>query len=121
MAGKRVLVVEDEALVRLILAETLEDEGFEVVEAATGDEAARLLDEVDGFDLVVTDIQMPGDLDGIAVGKRVRSRHAHVPVIYVTGRPDSMVTGSLGWRDAFVRKPYGPRDIIAVVSRVLAA
>ncbi len=121
MVGKRVLVVEDEAMVRLILAETLEAEGFEVVEAATGDEAARLIDEADGFDLVVTDIQMPGKLDGIAVGQWMRTRHADVPVIYVTGRPESMVTSSLRRRDAFVRKPYGPRDIIAVVSRVLAA
>ena len=120
MAGKRVLVVEDQELVRLVLVETLEDEGFQVVEASTGDAAAELIDGPDGFDLVVTDIQMPGKLDGIAVGQHVRRRHADVPVIYVTGRPESMTgIGWLGSQDAFVRKPYGSRDIMQVITRLL--
>ena len=64
---------------------------------------------------------MPGALDGVAVGRCLRARRAEVPVIYVTGRPDSMLTASLRRRDAFMRKPYGPRDMMALVSRVLAA
>jgi DNA-binding response OmpR family regulator len=121
VTGKRVLVVEDEALIRLILAETLAEQRFEVIEAGTGDEAARLIDGPDGFDLLVTDIQMPGALDGIAVGAHARRRHADIPVIYVTGRPDSMARlGPAGPRDAIVFKPYGPRDVMAVIRRLMA-
>lgn len=120
MAGKRVLLVEDEALVRLILAESLKDYGFQVVEAGTGDEAAQLIDAGDAFDLVVTDIQMPGRLDGIAVARHARHRHADIPVIYVTGRPESMSgVGVLGPYDALVLKPYGPRDVMAAITRLL--
>ncbi len=122
MTGKRVLVVEDQDLVRLVLVDLLTDEGFQVVEASTGDAAADLIDGPDSFDLVVTDIQMPGKLDGIAVGRHARRRHADIPVIYVTGRPESMAgVDRLGSRDAFMRKPYGLQDMVAVVSRLLAA
>ena len=120
MTGKRVLVVEDQDLVRLVLVDLLRDEGFQVVEVSTGDAAAVLIDGPDGFDLVVTDIQMPGKLDGIAVGRHARRRHVDIPIIYVTGQPESMArVGWLGSRDAFVRKPYGLQDMVAVVTRLL--
>jgi CheY-like chemotaxis protein len=116
-----VLVVEDEALVRLLLSESLKDAGYQVVEAGTGDEAARLIDGPDGFDLVISDIQMPGALDGIEVGIHARRRHASIPIIYVTGRPESMNRlGSLGPHDAFVPKPYGPRDVITLIDQMLS-
>jgi len=119
VAGKRVLIVEDEAIVRLILSESLKDAGFQVVEAGTGDEAARLID-ADGFDLVISDIQMPGKLDGIGVGMHARRHNATIPIIYVTGRPESMNRlGSLGPHDAFMRKPYGPRDVITLIGQML--
>ncbi len=120
--AKRVLVVEDEEIIRLILAETLVDQGFETVEAATGDEAVGIIDGGSGFDLVVTDIQMPGLLDGIAVGQHARRRDAAVPVVYVTGRPESLSgLRPLGPNDALLRKPYGPRDILAVIAKLLRA
>lgn len=114
--------MEDEDLVRLILTEILFDEGYDPIAVSTGDEAVCLIDGPDGFDMVVTDIQMPGRLDGIAVGRQARARHPDIPVVYVTGRPESMSgVGRLGPRDAFLRKPYGPRDILAVINRLLAA
>lgn len=120
LAGKRVLVVEDEELIRLILAETLEEHGFQVVKAGTGDEAARLLAGQGGFDLVITDVQMPGTLDGVAVGRLARRHRADIPVLYVTGRPDSLAgAGPLGPREALLRKPYGPSAILATVERLL--
>jgi DNA-binding response OmpR family regulator len=120
LPGERVLVVEDEGLIRLILAEALEAAGYRVIEADTGDEAARLLDGPGGFDLVVTDIQMPGALDGVAVGRHARARHPGIPVIYATGRPESMAgMGSLGPREALLRKPYGPREVLATVRALL--
>ena len=63
MAARRVLLVEDEGLIRLMIAETLRDEGFDVVQAENGDEVISLLDQVDSFDVLFTDLQMPGKLD----------------------------------------------------------
>ena len=116
----RILLVEDEELVRLILAEALADYGYQVVEAATGDEAARLFEQGAAFDAVVTDINMPGSRDGIALGRYARDRDPTIPIIYVTGRPDARsAVGPLGPRDAFMAKPYAPSEVAATLDRLL--
>ena len=121
MARVRVVVVEDEELIRLILVESLMDEGFHVVEAETGDKAAELIDGPEGFHAVVTDIHMPGERDGVAVGRHARSRHPHIPVIYCTGRPDALQgAGPLRDRDVLVRKPYVPSQIVTALRSLLA-
>ncbi len=118
----RILLAEDEFLIRLILAEVLADNGHEVVEASSGDEAAVLTHDGQVFDLLLTDIQMPGQLDGLELARIIRSRQPDIPVIYVTGRPEVLGRiGQFGPRDAFVRKPYSAREVIAVVQRLLAA
>jgi len=122
MAHERILIVEDEELIRLMLVEVLDEEGFEVFEASTGDEAAKLIDSPDGFQAVVTDIHMPGERDGIAVGRHARSRHPAIPVIYCTGRPDALSgAGTLGHRDVLVRKPYAPSQVVVALRRFLPA
>lgn len=121
MACVHVLVVEDEELIRLILVEFLMDAGFHVVEANTGDKAAELIDGSESFHAVVTDIHMPGERDGIAVGRHVRSRYPRIPVVYCTGRPDAMNgAGPLGDRDLLVRKPYVPSQIVTALRSLLA-
>lgn len=116
----RVLLVEDEFLIRMILAEALADEGFEVVEAASGDEAARLAQDT-GFDLLLTDIQMPGRLDGVALARHLLHDRPDLPVVYVTGRPESLDRIERRECDAYVRKPYSPSEVIAVVRRLVRA
>lgn len=109
-------------LIRLILVEELADHGYEVVEAASGDEAATLASNGQTFDMLLTDIQMPGRLDGLALAQVVRQRQPGIPVIYVTGRPEVLdKLGRLGPRDAFIRKPYSARDVVAVVQKLLGA
>lgn len=121
MSCRRVLVVEDEELIRLILAEVLADEGFHVVEASTGDQAVVLMDGEDKFHAVVTDIHMPGRRDGLAVGRFARRRHPGIPVIYCTGRPDALTeAGPLGPTDTLVRKPYVPSQIVTLLQNFLA-
>jgi len=120
MSRSRILVVEDEELIRLILSEVLADEGFQVVEAGTGDEAVGLLDGPDGFHAVVTDIHMPGGRDGIAVGRYARERHPKIPVVYCTGRPDVLAgAGPLGPCDTLVSKPYVPSQIVTLLQGLL--
>ena len=86
----RVLLTEDEQELRSMLAEVLIEANYEVVEAASGDAAALLLDCPNGFDVLVTDIHMPGRLDGLALGRRFRAHYVQSPILYMTGRPDAM-------------------------------
>jgi CheY-like chemotaxis protein len=116
--GKRLLLVEDEFLIRLLLADSLTEAGFEVVEAEDGDEAVQMLDRLDGLDLLLTDIQMPGQVDGNAVAAKAKELYPGIPVIYVSGRPESL-KNKVGRCDVFVHKPYGPAAITRIVKRLL--
>ena len=114
-----VLLVEDEGLIRSTLAETLEDAGYTVVEAETGDEAYTLLDQ-DEFDVLLTDIQMPGQLDGIDVARRFHERHPTRPVVFMTGRPDMLSrVGSLSSLEALLRKPFRSAQMLTALRRML--
>ncbi len=120
MGEHKVLLVEDEGLIRLLLAEGLAEAGFSVLEASTGDEALRLLVDPDHVDLVVTDIQMPGRTDGNGVAAAARALHPDIPVVYMTGNPTSLRRG-LGAHDALLRKPFGPSEMVDAVRRFLPA
>ncbi len=122
MAATRVLLVEDEFLIRLTLAESLVAAGFEVAEAESGDEAVRLIVGPDGFDVLVTDIQMPGDIDGVALARKLHETEPSIPVVYMTGQPEALNAAQpLGPCEAFIRKPYAPAEVLALVRQVLAA
>ncbi len=115
----RVLIVEDEFLIRLTLSEVLADEGYTVVEAETADEAVKLLEEGPPIDVLLTDIQLPGQLDGKALARHVRETHPDLPVIFMTGRPDTMEERGPDAKEIYVAKPYLPSEICAAVRRML--
>ena len=97
------VVVEDEWLVRIQIADALADAGWEVVEFATGEDAVAALDSGPPIHLVVTDIRLPGPLTGWDVAERFRARHANVAIIYCSGNPpaaDRQVD-----RSTFLSKP----------------
>jgi CheY-like chemotaxis protein len=120
--GARILLVEDEYLVRLILAEALMEAGFSVTEVDGGVEAVRILDGPSRFDLLITDVQMPGPPDGIGVAQHARDRFPDMPVVFATARPDSIrAFNDRRDFDAVVAKPYGPDQMLATVRRILAA
>ena len=112
-----VMVVEDDDLIRLILVEELQDAGFEVKEAATGDEAFAMLAGLDPpLTVLVTDIHMPGTRGGVELADDVNTHYPEARIIFTTGRPDSLRRrGRLGRNDVLVRKPYVPSDIIEVI------
>ena len=121
MAARRVLLVEDEGLIRLMIAETLRDEGFDVVEAENGDEVISLLDRVDSFDVLFTDLQMPGKLDGIDVAVYARNRNPAIPVLVVSGVDAKRVMSRLNVLEppaVFINKPYSPQEIVETVRRL---
>ncbi len=115
-SGARLLLVEDEFLIRLTLSEALEDAGYVVLEAEDADEALARADE-GTFDLLLTDIQLGGPLDGEGLARRIRERLPELPVIFMTGRPDpGRVAGA---RELTIPKPYLPSEICAAVARLL--
>lgn len=122
MSGQRrqqVLLVEDEPLLRQTVAESLEDEGYSVLEAGTGEEALQLIRLHAGhIDWLMTDIRLPGPLDGWHVAFEFRFVHPLRPVIYVTGYAPPMppmVSGSV-----FLRKPYDVAHVKAALRDLTA-
>ncbi|TPG46055.1 response regulator [Roseomonas nepalensis] len=117
MASVRVLFVEDEDLIRLIMKEFLQENGFEAVEVWNGEEAVRLLDGPDGFDVLFTDVQMPGALDGIAPAEQARRRCPEIPVLVVSGYAENLVSRlrNLDPPAVLMSKPYD----LAVVADTL--
>lgn len=107
----RVLIVEDEELVRAMAEDEFADAGFAVVSAADGEQAVRTLQSDPGFDLLFTDIRMPGGIDGWSVAERARRLKPDIAVIYATGYSEdqaSMVASSI-----FLKKPYRMPAVIA--------
>lgn len=118
-----VLLVEDEELIRLILVEELTYEGFEVCPAANGQEAEAMLDHLATEPtLLVTDVHMPGKVDGIALAQEVEARWPGLPVIFITGLPGALNRlGGLDQRKALLRKPFRPSELVAVARKLLSA
>jgi len=110
----RVLVVEDDEVVRTLLRILLEDESLQVVEASSGTQAVERFD-ADTFDLVLLDVRLPG-MSGFDVCRHIR-RKSNVPVIMVTAQQDShdVVTGLEIGADDYVTKPFNDRELMARV------
>jgi len=108
-----VLVVEDEVLLRLMIAEELRNQGIHVLEASNADEALTILESSLPVHLLFTDIRMPGRLDGAALARLARAHHPQLKLIITSSnRPEGFVRETA---DAFIAKPY---DLQAVVERV---
>lgn len=114
----KLLLVEDEFLIRLTLAEALVDEGFEVLEAEEAGAALSMLEADPAIRVLLTDIQLPGAMDGRTLVQRAREKRPDLPVIFMTGRPDSMSGANTSPRDVFVAKPYLPSQICAAARRL---
>ncbi len=111
----RILVVEDDFLIRMMLVEVLADDGFDVVEAETGDAALPLLDS--SIALLVTDVQLPGALDGRALASMARQIRPDLPVIYTSGAMAQHVDP--GGQEMAVAKPYQGSEICAAIRLML--
>lgn len=117
-----VLVVEDEAMIRLILAEEFGDAGFAVAEADSADAAMALLADGAPVLAVVTDVRMPGSMDGLGLAAWMREHRPAVPVFVTSGYatpPDAAAVNPA--IAAVVPKPYKPADLVAMVAGRTAA
>ena len=115
---EKILVVDDEPMVREVVAAYLQREGFHVTEASTGKNALASIEE-SAPDLVVLDVMLP-EVDGFSVLTELR-RQGDIPVILLTARteePDRVLGLELG-ADDYVVKPFSPRELVARVRSVL--
>lgn len=114
--GKTVLVVEDEDLVREMIADELADAGFVVFAATCAAEAMDILEE-QTVGLLFTDIRMPGLMDGWTLAEAARRLNPMLGVIYASGYSDErprLVSNSI-----YLRKPYRPSEVVAAIERML--
>lgn len=121
MADKtKVLVAEDEAIIRLDLKEMLEEEGFEVVgEAADGDAAVRLADER-GPDLVIMDIKMPG-MDGLTAAERITATgRSAVLILTAFSQKDLVQRAAEAGAMGYLVKPFQKTDLMPAIDIALA-
>lgn len=115
MDPAKILIVEDEFLIRMMLAETLADAGFEVLEAEDAAAAEQILQQEAGIAALVTDLQLPGSRSGFDLAQLARQRQPELPVIYTTGHNEMTQAGSTSPPDVFVLKPYMPTEVCTLV------
>jgi PAS domain S-box-containing protein len=117
--GETVLIVEDDEMVRATLAETLGDLQYEVVEAVDADAALALLESGKAVDLVVTDLSMPGSMDGLDFAWATRRRFSRLPVILATGQVGALSGKALPAGAAFMQKPFSRTELAAALRSAL--
>jgi CheY-like chemotaxis protein len=113
-----ILVVEDFALVRMGIVDLLVETGFEVLEAASADEAIRILEGRPDIHLVFTDVQMPGTMDGIKLSHYIRGRWPPVRLIVASGKA-ILDESQLPLGARFFAKPYDGAAIVQAIIGML--
>jgi YesN/AraC family two-component response regulator len=105
-----ILIVEDELLVRLGAAQTIEAAGFEVIQAANADEAIRILEYRSDIRVVFTDVEMPGSMDGLKLAHAVRNRWPPIKLVVTSGHVE-VAEQDLPQGGRFFAKPYDLKKI----------
>ncbi len=117
---KCVLIAEDEASIRDFVVINLHRSGYEVIEAANGEEAIQKFDEnSEEIDVAILDIMMPV-IDGLEVCKYIRSKSKRIGIIMLTARTQEMdkVTGLMVGADDYITKPFSPSELMARIDAV---
>ena len=115
----RLLVVDDEEKIRVLVRKYAEYEGYEVEEAADGMSAIELCRQ-EKFDLIILDVMMPGR-DGYEVARRLRERRMEMSILMLTARSelDDRVTGLNAGADYYLTKPFDTQELLACVNALL--
>lgn len=115
-----VLIVEDSAIIRMGAMDLVLSAGYEALEAGNADEAIRILESRDDVDLVFTDVQMPGTMDGIKLSHYIRDRWPPLKLIVASGAA-ILEESSLPFGSQFFSKPYDDHTITDAMAHLLAS
>ena len=119
--GKKILIVDDSASIRAVVAFTLQSAGHDVISAEDGEDALNKLDGK-SVDLIITDLHMP-ILDGIGLIRRVREidLYKYIPILFLTTESqeskklEAKQAGATGW----IIKPFVPEKLLAVIDKIV--
>ena len=118
---KRILIVDDDEMVRMALVELLRPEGYILDEAGSGKEALAKINE-NKYDLMMFDIIMP-EIDGLELCKKVRSRdeYKEIPIVFLTAksREQDKIKGLEAGANLFLSKPISPEKLLAIISETI--
>ena len=112
-----ILIVEDEVLVRLELVDLVEEAGFRVFEASNADEAIQIMEANPGIKILITDVDMPGSMDGLKLSHFVRDRWPPVKIVVASGHVRVKPT-ELPEQGVFLNKPYEMTRIREILSSI---
>ena len=115
-----ILLVEDELLISALMTEALGQRGFAVHAVADGESALRYLESGSAVDVLFTDINLAGAMDGSQLAAQVRERHPELPIVYCSGCYSPSALKPPVPRSIFVRKPYDPFDLCTLIERLTA-
>lgn len=114
---KTVMIVEDEILIRMALADAIIDEGYRVFQAVNADEALVILRSREQIDLVVTDVRMPGSIDGLGLVTKLRENWPKIKILLVSGHLSEVQMKNVA--DAAFVKPYRHSVVIKCIDNLL--
>ncbi|MFC0241538.1 response regulator [Rhodopseudomonas telluris] len=115
-----ILVVEDEPMIQSVVQEALEEGGFKVEVAASGEQAQQLLEDPQRFRAVLTDVNLGRDrLDGWDVGRIVREIDPGFPVVYMTGDSAAEWASRGVPNSLLITKPFAPSQVVAAITQLL--
>ena len=123
VAGETVLIVEDESAVRMLLAEVLTERGYATIKAADGPGALDVLQSDARIDLLVTDVGLPGGMNGRQIAERARMLRPGLKVLFITGYAEAAVIshGHLAGGMQLLTKPFTAIVLLAHVQALIAA
>ena len=116
-----ILVVEDEALISEMIADALDEQGFDVVIVSNAADALRHVQSGMKVDALFTDVHLPGGMDGSELATQVRALRPDMPIVYASGRWHPTEQEQLVSRAIFLQKPYDPRDAGSLLMRLVSA
>ena len=119
--GRRVLVIDDEVLVRMLVVDALEDMGIVAAEAGTGPEGLAMLERMDTLDLLITDVGLPGGMNGREVAERARELRPGLNVLFITGYAENAALnhGHIGPGTRVLTKPFSVSELSSKVESLL--
>ncbi len=120
-AGKVVLVIDDEPLIRMLIGEVLAEAGYAAIEAHDGPAGLKVLESTARVDLLVTDVGLPGGMNGRQVADAARITRPNLKVLFITGYAENAAVGDgrLGKNMFLVTKPFEMESLAARIHEIM--